>query len=141
MNAALGPALDADHCFDCSRVLRLPWTVNFPNAGKRAKGRGVTVSSLIEFSAERACTFEEMRAAVEPFIGAAKQADAQKAVAELNGWAEIDAAALIESLPGFLKEWLENPRRKARSSAVLTSSERSLRCLNRSQSQRGPRDS
>ncbi len=38
-NKALREFFDADHCENLDRVMRLPYTINFPNAAKRARGR------------------------------------------------------------------------------------------------------
>jgi hypothetical protein len=39
LNKGLADALGGDHCHNADRIMRLPGTVNFPNAGKRAMGR------------------------------------------------------------------------------------------------------
>jgi len=38
-NRALEQAFGADHCFDVSRIMRLPGTTNWPNKKKQSKGR------------------------------------------------------------------------------------------------------
>ena len=48
--------------------MRLPWTVNFPNPSKRATGRKTTHAELLEFHQDHVYTFEEIEAAVKPWI-------------------------------------------------------------------------
>jgi hypothetical protein len=49
-NRALESDFGADNCHNVDRVLRLPGTVNWPNAKKRAKGRTPTLAELVEVS-------------------------------------------------------------------------------------------
>lgn len=52
-NLALELALGADSAHNTDRILRLPGTVNFPNATKRAKGRVPVMARLVESHPER----------------------------------------------------------------------------------------
>jgi hypothetical protein len=49
-NRALEAAFGADACHDCSRLLRLPGTKNWPNKKKRDKGRTATDAFIVESS-------------------------------------------------------------------------------------------
>lgn len=49
-NRALELAFRADHCHDVSRVMRLPGTINVPNAKKAKKGRKPTLARLVEWN-------------------------------------------------------------------------------------------
>ena len=45
-NIGLADALGGDHCHDISRVMRLPWTMNLPNAVKQKAGRVEVLAKL-----------------------------------------------------------------------------------------------
>ncbi|MGA7328926.1 MAG: hypothetical protein WBX25_31675 [Rhodomicrobium sp.] len=103
INQAIGKAFTADNCFNCDRIMRLPWTTNFPDAGKRSKGRRATCASIVEFDETRVYDFEEIKAQVEEL--AAKEGTARErrekakaARAELAGWQELDGEALYNGL-------------------------------------------
>ena len=51
LNKSLAAALGADHCHNADRIMRLPGTINFPNAVKRAAGRRPALASLVLASA------------------------------------------------------------------------------------------
>lgn len=38
-----------DHCANCDRIMRIPGTINLPNAVKRKKGRVATIAEIIEW--------------------------------------------------------------------------------------------
>lgn len=46
-NRQLELAFGADHCHNVDRILRLPGSVNFPNAKKRAKGRRIERARVV----------------------------------------------------------------------------------------------
>lgn len=46
-NRQLELAFGADHCHNVDRILRLPGSVNYPNAKKRAKGRRVERATVV----------------------------------------------------------------------------------------------
>jgi hypothetical protein len=48
LNRRLSSVFGGDHCHNIDRLLRLPGTVNYPNAKKRGAGRVPTVSSIVE---------------------------------------------------------------------------------------------
>lgn len=52
-NLHLERALGADNCHDVSRIMRLPGSVNLPNAVKRKKGRVEALASLVEWHDDR----------------------------------------------------------------------------------------
>ncbi len=63
INKAIARALGADMgCSDVSRLLRVPGTINFPNAKKRDKGRVPVMSELIEHHPERVYKLSDFEA-------------------------------------------------------------------------------
>ncbi len=53
VNVAWANARGGDHCHDCSHLLRLPGSVNWPNAAKRKRGRVPTLARVIAHHPER----------------------------------------------------------------------------------------
>jgi hypothetical protein len=51
-NQRLEVVFDADHCHNVNRLMRLPFTVNWPNALKRKKGRVPALSTVIQYKKE-----------------------------------------------------------------------------------------
>lgn len=51
-NQRLEVVFDADHCHNINRLMRLPYTVNWPNALKRKKGRIAVMASVRWFTKE-----------------------------------------------------------------------------------------
>ncbi len=47
-NLALAHALGGDNCHNADRIMRLPGTLNIPNAKKRAAGRTTTLASVVD---------------------------------------------------------------------------------------------
>lgn len=63
-------AVGADPIADMARIVRLPWTINFPDAKKRAKGRTIAlVHPIYENHAAEAWTFEELDQAMRQAFG------------------------------------------------------------------------
>jgi hypothetical protein len=52
-NAATARHLGGDHCHNIDRVMRLPGTVNFPDAKKLARGRVIGLAQVVEAHWER----------------------------------------------------------------------------------------
>ncbi len=57
-NTAIWTALNGDPCHDVSRLLRLPGTINMPNAKKRSKGRVPVTAYLVEADWTRTWSFK-----------------------------------------------------------------------------------
>jgi AAA domain len=62
-NRQLETDLGADSCHNIDRIMRLPGTVNLPNAVKLAKGRGQYPTAVISADWERQYTLEDFSAA------------------------------------------------------------------------------
>jgi Virulence-associated protein E len=50
LNNRIRHALNADHCYNIDRIMRLPGTLNMPDDGKRKKGRTPALSHVIELT-------------------------------------------------------------------------------------------
>ena len=46
-NRKVAARFGADHCHNIDRVMRVPGTLNYPNAKKRAAGRTVSLAKVI----------------------------------------------------------------------------------------------
>lgn len=53
-NLQIERVLGADNCHDISRIMRLPGTVNVPDAKKLKKGRAAALAELVEWHDDRA---------------------------------------------------------------------------------------
>jgi hypothetical protein len=49
-NLQLEKLFRADHCHNIDRIMRLPGTINLPDAGKKRKGRKAALAKLIKFN-------------------------------------------------------------------------------------------
>lgn len=90
-NRLIEQTLDADHCHNLDRILRLPGTINIPNAKKRAAGRVRTMARLVEFN--------DRRYSLEDFKRAGRRGSqptrARRIIPVIEGdLPEIDLAAL-----------------------------------------------
>lgn len=61
-NKAIAAALGGDSAHDLARILRVPGTVNYPNAKKAAQGCSPVLAAAVELS-ERTMTFDDVLAA------------------------------------------------------------------------------
>ncbi|USA39879.1 RepB family DNA primase [Pelagerythrobacter marinus] len=62
-NRQLEDDLGGDRCHNCDRILRLPGTINWPNAKKREAGRVTRRASVVELHGDRVYPLSEFEAA------------------------------------------------------------------------------
>ena len=68
INYSIEKKLGADHCHNIDRLLRIPGTVNWPDAGKRARGRVPVMASLAYVGDENAIYTPEELAKAFPKV-------------------------------------------------------------------------
>lgn len=81
-NRAIESAVGGDNCHDVSRILRLPGTINLPDARKTKKGRTPALAQVVEWHGDR----------VYPLSAFPKTEPAQVASAEHPG--KVDASSV-----------------------------------------------
>jgi hypothetical protein len=75
-NRALCDRFDGDNCFDVSRLLRFPGSVNWPSKSKRERGYEPRLSRVVHFDPSRLYTRDELPKAEPLGASAAPKADA-----------------------------------------------------------------
>jgi hypothetical protein len=65
-NRGLEQSLGGDHCHNIDRIMRLPGTLNIPDAKKRAAGRVETLAELVYFDLDRVYQLSDFTPADEP---------------------------------------------------------------------------
>lgn len=73
--------LGSDHCWNIDRLMRLPGTINLPDARKRSKGRRPAFANVIRFD-EGAYALEDFDALLDGAVGA--QAQSSRAQPEIT---------------------------------------------------------
>lgn len=79
-NRHLEAAFDGDNCHNVDRIMRLPFTVNLPDAKKRAKGRVAALAVEIERHDDRVYPLGAFQQA--PPLGQVKDADARSVLTD-----------------------------------------------------------
>lgn len=73
-NKKLEKELGGDHCHNLDRIMRLPGTINIPDARKRAKGRVTAEASIIHADWDRFYTLDDF----EPYVEEKKRKKSNK---------------------------------------------------------------
>jgi hypothetical protein len=94
-NRQLETDLGGDHCHNVDRIMRLPGTINLPNAVKRAKGRRQYLAAVVE--ADWQCRY-----AIEQFETASVSGG--KANGKANDYPQDGEE--LDSILGRLPEWV-----------------------------------
>jgi hypothetical protein len=93
-NMQLEVLFGADHCHNIDRIMRLPGTVNLPDAKKKRKGRKPALATVVEFSAARAYDLSSFTPA--PLVQDAKSAGFAQQVNLKTG--NVDRLGSIDEL-------------------------------------------
>lgn len=107
-NVQLEKVFQADHCFNCDRIMRLVGTVNLPNAKKRKQGRVPALATLVEwddaavysidqFTPAAKATATPPRAARKQRVSAPVAGGTGVGVDELTAWARENGKTIKES--------------------------------------------
>lgn len=91
-NATIAKALGGDNCHNVDRIMRVPGTINFPNAKKRANGRASVLAKIVEADWSKRYTLDDFPAPEEPGPAGPKGAIATVSVSDV-------VFASIEQLP------------------------------------------
>lgn len=126
INIAVANALGGDNCHNIDRIMRLPGTVNIPNATKRAKGRKPTLARILNADWTLAYTLDDLPQGEGP-----GPAGPKGAVAQISPIIPVGLDVLPSSVPPFTLALVElgddpekprdsnAPRFRSRSEAVF----------------------
>jgi hypothetical protein len=117
-NRQLETALGGDHCHNVDRIMRLPGTINLPNAVKRAKGRRQYLAAVVEADWQRRYAIEQFETA----SASGGKAGGGKANGKANDHPqdgeELDG--ILGRLPGWVIDRLNDDRAADRSRALFS---------------------
>lgn len=123
INLAVANALGGDNCHNIDRIMRLPGTVNIPNAKKQANGRRPTLARLIKADWSLTYSLDDLPQGEGP-----EPADPKGSVVALF---PVNLDVLPQSVDAFTRALIEkgddperplsgaNPRFRSRSEAVF----------------------
>lgn len=126
INMALAKALGGDNCHNIDRIMRLPGTINIPNAKKQANGRKPVLARIVDADWSLTYSLDEFPQDSGPKPAGPKGTEARSLPIEL-----VELKALPGSVPPFTHELIkhgddpERPRNdsnahfKSRSEAVF----------------------
>jgi hypothetical protein len=113
-NRRLETEFGGDHCHNIDRIMRLPGTVNLPNAVKRAKGREKSLATVVE--ADWECRYEIDQ--FEPMLPPGKTTN-ETANGPVSDAAE-ELACILKSLPSRLVNGLREAHVSDRSGRIFS---------------------
>ncbi|MCA7024388.1 MULTISPECIES: phage/plasmid primase, P4 family [Stenotrophomonas] len=107
-NVQLEKVFQADHCHNCDRIMRLPGTVNLPNAKKRKQGRVPALATLVEWDDDAIYSIDQFTPAAKATATPPRAARRQRVsppvaegtgvgVDELTAWATANGKTIKES--------------------------------------------
>lgn len=109
-NLQIERTLGADHCHDISRIMRVPGTINLPDAKKVKKGRVPALAKLIEWHEDRVYEIGQFTKAVpdRPEVGVGAGAVPKvKAPSEVRRLDSVDDA-VMQGVPNGVKVCIVN---------------------------------
>lgn len=100
-NLQIETVFQADRCHNVDRILRLPGTVNWPNAVKRKKGREPALAELVEWAGDRVYDIEQFMKA--PVVQTPGPTAFSGSTVKVSG--NVRRLASLEELPAKVPEW------------------------------------
>lgn len=103
INESIARALDGDNCYNIDRIMRLPGTVNIPNASKQAKGRKPELARIVFANWSLTYSLEDFFHGDKPGPAGPKGAIAQDSTVR-----PIDIRELPVSVSAFTRHVIEH---------------------------------
>lgn len=94
-NRRIALDFEADNCHNIDRIMRVPGTINVPNATKIKKGRKTCLAKLLTFDSERTYSLEQFEAIGDTLAAAS---------ASITPLFKIEKGILLESIPKLTEE-------------------------------------
>ena len=104
-NIQLELLFSADSCHNCDRILRLPGTINRPDAKKRAKGREPALAKLIRWDPSLTYGITDFTAAPPVQRTGRSSVDTNRTRRAVTG--NIERIGDVEDLGAELKDWVK----------------------------------
>jgi hypothetical protein len=103
-NVALEKKFSGDHCHNIDRIMRLPGTVNLPDAKKRSKDRVAAPATLLWFEPERIYDLTMFTPAEPDASSSAAKKPQQVSLDDLPEKQQVS----LDDLPENMPEWVEH---------------------------------
>jgi len=106
-NLQLEVLFGADNCHNVDRIMRLPGTINWPDAKKKRKGRVAAVARLIEFHEDRTYPLDQFKPA--PLVQGPAEAGFGGGKVQISGNVPrlADVHELDERAPRPVPDWVK----------------------------------